>query len=280
MERIKRVATVQDLSGIGRCSLTVVIPLLSVMRVQVCPVPTVILSTHMGGFGTPSTVDLTEQLSAYLAHWQSNQQTFDCLYSGYLANATQIHTVKQLFEDFGAEGAYKVVDPVMGDHGKLYSAYNATMREAMQALIGYADIITPNLTEAYFLIDEVYQACDLSDEAISHMLTKLQKLTQGHIVIKGVGCQKGRRANIVYNAITKAWCKLYYEEIPANYPGTGDAFCSVMIGYLMQGIQLEEAVEGAAQFVKEAVAYTHEIQTDTREGILIEACLGRLISLT
>ena len=151
MERlIPRVAAVHDISCVGRCSLTTIIPVLSCMGIQVCPLPTAILSTHLGGFKDVAFVDCTEHIDKFSKHWQSENIKFNCIYSGFLASEDQIGVVEKFIEDFAYSHPLVLIDPVMGDEGKLYSVYNEKMQEAMKGLIAKADVITPNYTEACF----------------------------------------------------------------------------------------------------------------------------------
>ena len=158
MERlIPRVAAVHDISCVGRCSLTTIIPVLSCMGIQVCPLPTAILSTHLGGFKDVAFVDCTEHIDKFSKHWQSENIKFNCIYSGFLASEDQIGVVEKFIEDFAYSHPLVLIDPVMGDEGKLYSVYNEKMQEAMKGLIAKADVITPNYTEACFLLGKQYQ---------------------------------------------------------------------------------------------------------------------------
>lgn len=275
---IPKVATIQDLSGYGRCALTVAIPILSAMGVQACPIPTAVLSTHMGGFGKPAYEDLTCFVDSVINHWETLGLEFQCLYSGFLGNTTQINQVIRLFEVFKKENTFTVVDPVMGDHGKLYSLYTNPMIDKMKALVAVADVVTPNLTEAYFLLDKPYKEKVLSQEEIQEMVTQLGAMGPRYSIIKGVMVADGKKANITYDKNTQKMSVLTYDEVPASYPGTGDAFASVLVGGLIKGKNLDESVRGAASFVRRAVEVTYKAGTDVRAGILLEGILGELMS--
>lgn len=275
--RVPKVATIQDLSGYGRCSLTVAIPLLSAMGVQVCPIPTVVLSTHTGGFGKPVYEDLTPMLDGYIAHWQALGLQFDALYSGYLGDEEQINQVLHLFKAFKREKTFTLVDPVMGDGGKLYSKFTPYMQGRMRELVAVADIVTPNLTELYFLLGLSYTEEALDEAQIGELAAKLGELGPKQVVMKGIRTEGGKKVNVAYDKVRNQLDMMPYEEIPMHYPGTGDAFASVLVGGLIKGMGLSEAVEHAAQFVKKAVEVTKEAGTDPREGVLIEKVLGELI---
>ena len=153
---VKKVAAIHDLSGYGRASLTTIIPILSNMKVQVCPVPTAILSTHTGGFEGYSFIDLTDYMQEHIAHWKRLDLDFDCIYSGFLGSPKQIEIVADFIDYFGKKSKFIVVDPVMGDNGKLYSTMDNEMVVGMRNLIKKADIITPNFTEVMYLLGKEY----------------------------------------------------------------------------------------------------------------------------
>ena len=273
MRKIPRVAAIQDLSCFGRCSLSVIIPILSKMGVQVCPVPTAVFSTHTGGFGTPKMTDLTGMMHGLTEHWKEVGVELDCIYSGFLSNAIQIEEVLYFFENFKGEDTLIVVDPVMGDHGKLYKTYNEVMQQKMKHLVEKADVITPNWTEASFLLHRPYNMEPINKEEIKSMMKALAKLGPKQIVLKGVPYENGQKVNVIYDKQTELFGMIPYEEVPQNYPGTGDCFTSKLIGALLQGETLLEATKQATSFVTLGVKATYEAGTDTREGILLENLL-------
>ena len=154
---VPKVAAVHDISCFGRCSLTVIIPVLSAMGIQVCPLPTAVLSTHLGGFKELAFCDFTGYMPAFFHHWKKEGIAFNGIYSGFLASEEQIDIVQQFIDEFSPNQPLVVVDPVMGDEGKLYSIYTPQMQEQMKRLVRKADIITPNYTEACFLLGKTYQ---------------------------------------------------------------------------------------------------------------------------
>ncbi|MGL4344496.1 MAG: pyridoxamine kinase [Cellulosilyticaceae bacterium] len=278
MERsVPKVAAIQDLSGYGRCSLAVVMPILSCMGMQVCAVPTAVLSTHMGGFGMPAMRDLTDLLDDYINHWKQLGLAFDCIYSGYLGNPEQIHQVSQLIDRCqGRQGALVVVDPVMGDQGKLYSSYDENMIIQMRNLVAKADVITPNWTEVCFLLGESYDTHQHTREQLKDYLRRLAELGPKQVVVTGAIGDQGQKCNMAYDRIKEECWELPYEEIPAHYPGTGDIFTSVLVGGLLMGDSLPLAVSRATSFVKVGVETTYGYGGDTREGIMLEKVLGHL----
>lgn len=275
-QKMPRVAAVHDLSCIGRCSLTVIMPVLSTMGIQVCPLPTAVLSTHLGGFSQVAFCDFTEHMNSFSAHWRKEQIEFDCIYSGFLASEQQIDVVSRFIDDFSTNRPLVMVDPVMGDHGKLYSVYTRQMQDQMKKLIKKADIITPNYTEACFLLDEPYleQVGDLAD--IEKQLVRLAEFGPSMVVVTGIPLTGQKVVNIGYERETGRFSKVVNELIPARYPGTGDIFASVLAGALLAERCLPDAIQMAADFVKACICLTYDQQTPEREGVLLEAMLPRL----
>lgn len=277
---IPRVAAIQDISGFGRCSLTVIIPILSCMGVQVCPLPTAILSTHSGGFGEMSFTDLTNSMDEYMNHWKKLRISFDYIYTGFLGNEEQIDKVVDFCKTFKHMGTECiVVDPVMGDKGKLYKTYNKVMQDKMRHLVELADIITPNLTEAMFLLKKDYIQDKLfTNEEMKEILLALADMGPNIVIITGILDDLGQKVNIAYDMKQNIFWKVPYREIETHYPGTGDAFTSVLIGALTQGDSLPMAMERASSFISLAIKTTYGYCTDTREGIMIEKVLPSLFN--
>lgn len=275
MQNIPRVMAIQDLSCFGRCSLSVIIPILSQMEIQVCPVPTAVLSTHTGGFETPAMIDLTQMMGTFRKHWEELGISFDCIYSGFLSNEHQINEVLHFFEIFGhSEETFIVVDPVMGDDGKLYSTYNEVMQQKMKELVERAKVITPNWTEASFLLHRPFSMEPLSKEEIKEIIKMLSKMGPSQVVLKGIPYENDTKVNAIYDREIDAFELIHYEEVPAQYPGTGDCFTSKLIGELLGGKSLLEATKAATEFVRLGVKLTYEAGTSTREGILVEKLLN------
>lgn len=274
---IPRVAAIHDLSGFGRCALTVIIPVLSAMGIQVCPVPTAILSTHPGGFGPFVYRDMGDITDRYVEHWKRLELSFDCIYSGFLGSGQQADMVEGFIKDAGRKGRpLVVIDPVMGDHGKLYGFYGEEMKKKMRHLIEGADIITPNLTEASFLLDIPYSEKPMDMEAMKQMLRILAQMGPDTVVITGVVEKHGGNCNIALDKISGKYWKVPYRTIPSQYPGTGDIFTAVMTGELLRGMSLPASLDKATQFLSYAVAMTYECGTPAREGVLLEKALGWL----
>ena len=274
-EHINRVAAVHDLSCIGRCSLTVILPILSCMGIQVCPLPTAVLSTHLGGFADVSLCDFTRYMPDFSSHWRREGLSFDCIYSGFLASEEQIDVVSQFIDDFSANRPLVLVDPVMGDDGKLYSVYTEIMQENIKTLVRKADVITPNFTEACFLLGEPYRSRVEQTEPLKEWLERLSAMGPTKVVITGVPLPGNRIANLAFDREDGQFWQLTNDHIPARYPGTGDIFASVLLGALLQQSTLSEAVSRADDFVFAAVQDTFAAGTPIRVASSVQRFRSR-----
>ncbi len=274
---VKKVAAIHDLSGFGRASLTAIIPVLSSMGVQVCPVPTAVLSTHTGGFENFTLVDLTDSMSDYINHWKEIELSFDCIYSGFLASIRQIEIVSEIIDIFSNEDNFVVVDPVMGDDGVLYQTMDDEMVDSMRKLIKKADIITPNFTEACYLLNEDY-TFDISEEEIKLWLKRLSNMGPEIVILTSVpNIEKSKKTSVIaYNRENDVFWKVSCTYIPAFYPGTGDAFTSVVIGSILQGDSLPISLERGVQFITNGIKASYGFDYPKREGILLERVLDTL----
>lgn len=271
---VKRVAAIHDLSGFGRASLTVVTPILSTMGVQVCPLPTAVLSTH-SKFRDFYFVDMTDHLPAMINHWKALDITFDAIYSGFLGSHQQVEIVIDLIESFRKEEQLVVVDPVLGDDGKIYGPLNQAMVREMQNLITYADVITPNLTEMHLLLDKPYSE-QITEEEVKTAARKLAAQGPQFVVVTSVPQADHKTAVIAFNQRDNRFWKVTVNYTPANYPGTGDAFASVVTGALLQGDSLPLALDRAVHFTSMGVKATFGYDYDASEGILLERILKAL----
>lgn len=274
-QKTLKVAAIHDLSGIGRCSLSVILPTLSAQGIQVCPVPTAILSAHTGGFGDVVMRDQTDYIGCALEHYKKLDYKFDCVYSGFMASIGQIDLCLKFFDHYNT--ALKVVDPVMADHGKPYKTCTPELRAEMGKLAAIADIITPNITEAAMLLGESPIQPDLSTQQMKSFLVRLSELGPKIVVITSV-FSNGKAYNIGYDREHSKLWKVPYNLINANYPGTGDVFASVLTGSILRGDSLPIAMNRATEFLEIAIKTTYSYSTDSREGIMLESCLDFLIS--
>lgn len=267
-------AAVHDLSGFGRCSLTVALPVLSAMGVQVSCLPTAVLSTHTGGFQGYTFRDLTDDMGPFFHHWQREGFQFDALYTGYLGSAEQIHLVEEFLSAFRTQDNLILVDPVMGDHGKLYSLYTEEMALGMKRLCARADVIVPNMTEAAWLTGMAYRECRHDLDYLTEMCEKLLALGAGQVVLTGISPEDGCMGAACHDGREM---KIYApEKIHATYDGTGDLFASVLLGALMRKRTLEEAMMLAADFTRDAVARSLENGTNRHHGVDFEPALWKL----
>ncbi len=274
---VKKVAAIHDLSGFGRASLTAIIPILSTMGTQVCPVPTAILSTHTGDFENFTYVDLTDTMEAYINHWIELELEFDCIYSGFLGSPKQIEIVSKAIDHFSRENNLVVVDPVMGDDGELYATMDHEMVENMKALVAKADIITPNFTEAAYLLGKPYDK-SIDEKEIKAWLKALSDMGPKVVVLTSVphDASDKQTSVIAYNRESDVFWKVSCTYIPAYYPGTGDAFTSVLIGSLLQGDSLPIALDRGVQFITTSIKASYGFDYPKREGVLLERVLSTL----
>lgn len=277
---VKKVAAIHDLSGFGRSSLTSIIPILSSMKVQVCPVPTAVLSSHTGGFEGYSFLDLTDYMEQHIAHWKSLNLEFDCIYSGFLGSPKQMKIVADFIDFFGHKNNLTVVDPVLGDNGKLYGTMNSEMVEEMKKLISKADIITPNFTEVTFLLNKPYKK-EISESEVKEWLVELANMGPKIVIATSVPDENSHKADrktnvIAYDKENDVFWKVSCKYIPASYPGTGDAYTSVVIGSLLQGDSLPIAIERGVQFITQCILASYGFKYPNREGVLLERMLDVL----
>ena len=274
---IPAAAVIHDLSGLGRCALSVALPTLSVLGVQGCALPTALLSAHTG-FPGSAPVDQTPFLEAALAHWAAMDRTFQGVYTGYLAQPGQAPLLAELLADQRRRGmALAVVDPAMADHGKLYRGVSPQMPEAMRALCGQASVILPNPTEAALLtgLDYAPQSSPLQAARLGRALLDLGC---GAALITGLRLGEDWAANVLFPGGEGFWvCP--YRPLPCAFPGAGDLFAAAFTGFVLTGAALEEAMGRATAFVYQAMKRTLEAATPTREGLCFEpmlACIRQL----
>ncbi len=273
---VRRIAAIHDLSGIGRTSLMAVIPILSTMGFNVCPLPTAILSNH-SQYPDFSFLDLTEEMPRIIDQWEKLGVTFDAIYTGYMGSPRQIEIVCGFIERFRTADTLVVVDPVLGDNGHLYSKMTQEMVEEMRRLACRADVLTPNLTEAFALLDRPYKT-DCTTEELKDLIAELSEMEPDTVIITGVPVpgQSGLTSVIARSKSDLRTWKVTCPYLPAHYPGTGDSFTSVITGSLLQGDSLPIALDRAAQFILQGIRSTFGYRMDNRDGILLERVLPNL----
>lgn len=250
---MKRIVTIQDISCVGKCSITVVLPILSAMGIETAVIPTALLSAH-SVFPDFTFRDLTEEIAPIVDHWQQQKLTFDAVYTGYLASREQIGVVSEAVDALRSPETLIFVDPAMADQGKLYAGFDWDFAREMTALCAKADIIDPNVTEACFLTDTPYR--ESYDEAyIDTLMDKLISLCPGTVILTGVRCADGKTGVIGMDKEGKSF-QYFHETIPGQFHGTGDVFSSAAVGALMRGLPLQEAMRLAADFTYECIRMT------------------------
>ena len=274
-KRPARVAAIHDLSGFGRCSISVILPVLSAMGVQVCPVLTAVLSAHTGGLGDVVFRDLTDYIHPTLEHYKKLGIDFEAVYSGFLGSEEQIGSCLEFFKAY--PNALKVVDPVMGDNGKAYKTCGESLQKGMKELVAVADLITPNKTEAAMLLGESYNTSPMSRSEARSLLLRLSRLGPKCVVVTGVELASGELANIGYDGENGSFWYVPCEYVPVSYPGCGDIYASVLTGAMLGGASLPIAMGKATAFAELCVKTTFSYGSDPRYGVMLESVLGSLI---
>lgn len=270
----KKIAVINDLSGYGRCSLTVAIPILSALKVQCCPVPTSILSNHTG-FSSYFFDDYTGKMVPYIDQWKNLDLSFDGIYSGFLGSEEQIEIVIDMIKSFRTTETKVVIDPIMGDHGKAYQTYTPQMCSRMRDLVGFGDIVTPNLTEACILTGREYRPKDWKRSELLQMAGEIRSLGPEAVVITGVK-EGGYITNVVSEKDRPA-AFLRTLRVGQERPGTGDVFSSIVAAQTVKGIPLRNGVKIAAHFVKNCILKSEEFNVPVENGVCFEEVLDLLI---
>lgn len=271
---MKRIASIQDISCLGKCSLTVALPVISAMGVECAIVPTAVLSTHtmFSGF---TCKDLSDQLLPIADHWKKENLHFDAIYTGYLASKEQCAEVCEFFDRLKDENTLIFVDPAMADNGKLYPAFSADFPKEMAKVCAKADVIVPNLTEACLMTDTPYQT-EYDESYIRALLKKLLALGTKRAVLTGVSFEAGKLGAMCMDQDGN--CYSYFtERLPVSFHGTGDLFSSCCIGAMMRGASLEQALAVAADYTAETIRATLENPDHAWYGVDFEATIPYLI---
>ena len=279
MKRTPRVAAIHDLSGFGRCSLTIVMPVLSAMGLQCCPLPTAYLSTHTGGFTGNTFLDLTDELAAAMDHWNAMALNFEAVYTGFMGNRRQMD-LAAAFLARRTGRTIGIVDPVMGDNGKLYRTYTPEMCRGMVRLADGADVIVPNRTEAALLLDVPYESLGEGQDQAEDTVLRLSRDGRRSVVLTGVSLAPGKIGAACFDRTSGRVSFVQTDFVGRNFHGTGDLFASVLTGALVQGAALHDAADRAASFVRLCAAHTAPQDLPPREGIDFEPLLGYLMPQT
>lgn len=279
MNHTPRVAAAHDMSGLGRCSLTVILPVLSVMGVQCCPLQTAYLSAHTAFPASKEAafLDMTGEMARTLHHWKELKVEFDAIYSGFLGSKAQVKLLDGFISLFRRKDTMILVDPVLGDHGKLYRTFDEEMCRNMSSLASAADLITPNLTEAALLLGERYENAPADGTGIEDWLTRLSQKGRRSVIITGVRLNPGQVGACCFDRETGKCDFSMAEEVPGEFSGTGDLFAAVCLGALLRGSRLSGAMDLAVRFVARCTRETFHENTPLLCGVEFERLLPYLL---
>ena len=271
---MKRILTVQDISCVGRCSLTVALPIISAMGVETSVLPTALLSTHTL-FPNPAVCDLTDQIPRITAHWRDIGVTFDGIYTGYLGSVEQLDLIAALIKEFRG-GSFVFIDPVMGDHGQLYAGFTPAFARRMAQFCAKGDIIVPNLTEACLMLDISYIGEHYTPSDIQNILRGLTDLGAKKAIITGISFEEDKLGAVAYDRQSREFFSYFGERVASSFHGTGDIFASVCVGALANELPLGKAIERAAEFTCECIRQTAGETRDKAFGVNFEKALPLL----
>ncbi len=275
---MKRIISIQDVSCLGKCSLTVALPIISAMGVETTIIPTAVLSTHtmFQGF---TFRDLTDDMDPIKDHWKKEGFKFDAIYTGYLGSERQINIVADYFDTFKSEGTVIVMDPAMADNGKLYPGFDNNFAKNMASLCAKADIILPNISEACLMLGEAYPGEDADEETVKGLLLKLSELGARYSVITGTEFADGTFGFTGYDKETKEFFKYGTKKIPWKSHGTGDVFASAATGALMNGFGVFDSLKVAADYTCACINNTYEDPDKVDYAVNFEAEIPYLLKL-
>jgi pyridoxine kinase len=270
---IKRAAVIHDLCGVGKAALTNVIPVLATMGIEVCPIPTIILSTHTGGFNKPAIVKLEDYISQAVNHYKEIDINFDGIFVGYLGSIENVNETLVFLEGVNKKNSMIVFDPIFGDNGHFYSNFDKSYSDNLKKLAKYAFVMTPNFTEACILAHE-----DIPDEINEEELLKISRqlhdLGCENIIITSVPLKdKNKIGTSIYNGKLDSIDLIICDRLEKSYPGTGDIFTSVLTGSLLNGFDLIKSTKKSCTFVEEAIKISSQYDYPTKEGVLLEKVL-------
>lgn len=276
---MKRIVSIQDISCFGKCSLTVAIPIISAMGIEVCAIPTAVLSTHTGGFTGYTYRDLTRDIPHIAAHWKSIGLEFDAVCTGYLGSLEQVNIISDFFDDFKTDNNLLIVDPVMGDKGKFYSGFTTEFAQEMKKLCSKADVILPNLTEAALLLGEEYAGENYDEQFIKNMLVRLSEIGAKIVVLTGVSFNENSQGVMSYNRETGEFSSYFNDNIPGYFHSTGDVFSSTLAGAIVKGFDMGKATKIAVDFTVDCIHHTENCVKEHWYGVKFEECLPDLIEM-
>lgn len=274
---MKRIMTIQDISCVGKCSLTVALPIISAAGVETAVLPTAVLSTHTA-FPKFTFRDLTDEIEPIGDTLRELGIDFDAIYTGYLGSFEQLDLVDKFITDFKGKDTFVLIDPVMADNGKLYKGFTEEFAHAMAALCAKADLIVPNITEAAFMLDVPYNP-DYDEEYIRSLLKQLTTLGCPRAALTGISFSEDKIGVYYYDSTTDTYFKYFNEKLPTSYHGTGDTYASAALGAIMRGIPVQRALAIAVDFTLECMKKTEEDPTHRFYGVNFESALPYYIEL-
>ncbi len=273
---MKRIVTIQDISCVGKCSLTVALPVISACGVETAVIPTAVLSTHTA-FKDFTFCDLTDEIEPVSEHLKKENIKFDAIYTGYLGSFRQLELMSKFFDEFKTEDNIVFIDPVMGDRGVLYPGFTQEFADSMAKLCSKADVIVPNLTEACFMLHEEYIESGYSEEYIRNILKKLAALGCKNSVLTGISFEEGKLGVMAYNKEKDEFSSYYAEKVKKSFHGTGDVFSSACVGALMRGLSLDKAIRTAVNYTVESIKATMNDKNSNWYGVNFEEAIPYLI---
>lgn len=276
MKELKRAAAIHDISGFGKCSLTIALPILSAMGIETDVMPTAVLSAHTG-FDRFTYRDLTEDLQPFKEHWQEIGMSFDAIYSGFLGSFEQIEIVKAFIKDFKTSSTLVMVDPAMADFGQMYTTFDMNFASEMKSLCQKADIIVPNFTEATFMLGMDYVKPPYKREYIEQILKELAKLGPSKVVLTGADLDDKNVGAASYDSQTGEIGYAFSPKIEGEYYGTGDVFASVLLGAYLNNKTLAQSIKFAVDFTGGCVKRTRDAKIDPLWGVDFEHGIPELI---
>lgn len=279
MAKSMKCAAIHDLSGVGKCSLTIALPVLSACGVETSVLPTAVLSTHTGGFTDFVYVDLTEKLLSMAEHWKKEGCSFDAIYTGFLGSDEQIEIIDEIFNMFKTNDNLIIMDPVMGDNGKLYQTYTEAMADGIAKLCHRADIIVPNMTEASRILGIPYKEGPYSKEFVSQTLKKLCAIGPKKVVLTGIWFEEGKLGSACRDDELDREEYTMNEKIDGYFHGTGDLFASILTGGILNGLDIFEAAKVATDYTWKTIVTTAQAGELPRFGPKFEQHIPELSAL-
>lgn len=276
---MKRIVSIQDISCIGKCSLTVALPIISVAGIETAVLPTAVLSTHTAFAGGFTFRNLTEDLVPVSEHWKKEGFKFDAIYTGYLGSFEQLKIVSDFFDDFKDKNTVIIADPAMADNGELYKGFTEKFARSMACLCAKADIILPNLTEACFMLGKEYIATGYKKEYIEEILKELTETGPRYAALTGMSFDDSKLGVMCYDKVQDKFFEYYNERIPVSFHGTGDIFASSFTGALMNDLSVNEALKVAVDYTVECIRKTVAEDNYNWYGVNFEQAIPEYVKL-